>query len=121
MKYSTTFAEMSEIFALIAKTEDTIGKYICAENDYNEASDKYAASGYAIERGFEMSNAYGAMLKARRAIHTCFKKLLAAFQADSNFDNDKILREEAERDYEPHRFLYAAKREAMRLAKCIEL
>ncbi len=121
MKYSTTFAEMSEIFALIDKADNKIGAYLQSENEYANASENYRASGYNLSFAKEMHIAYEAMVKARRAMNACFRKLLTAFQADSNDDNDKYLRDLAKRDYEPCRFLSAAKREAMRLARNIEL
>ena len=121
MKYSTTFSEMSEIFALIAKADNKIGAYLQSENEYANACENYRASGYKPSFGEKQHIAYEAMVKARRTMNACFRKLLVAFQADSNDNNDKNLRDLAKRDYEPCRFLYAAKNEAMRLAKYIEL
>ena len=121
MKYTTTFSEMSEIFALIAKTDDKIGKYLFSEEVYANASENYRASGYKLSVGNEMHEAYDGMVKARRAMNKCFSQLLVMFQADSDDFNDQNLRDLAKRDYEPMSFLSAAKWEAMRLAKCIQL
>ena len=121
MKHSTTFSEMSEIFALIAKTDEKIGKYLVSEEIYASACENYRASGYLLSIGHEMHKAYDAMVKARRAMNKYFMKILFAFQADGNNYEDENLRDLAKRDYEPCRFLNAAKYEAMRLAKCIEL
>lgn len=121
MKYSTTFSEMSEIFALIAKADNKIGAYLQSENEYANACENYRASGYKPSFGEKQHLAYEAMVKARRSMNACFKKLLVAFQADSSDFNDIRLRELAKRDYEPCSFLNAAKDEAIRLAKYIEL
>lgn len=121
MKFSTNFHEMSEIFALIAKTDDMIGKYLASEDTYAEACENYRASNYKLSIGSEMRKAYDTMVKARRAMNKCFMKLLVLFQADGTNYEDWNLRDLAKRDYEPCRFLNAAKYEAIRLAKCIEL
>ena len=121
MKYDATFSEMSEIFALIAKTEDKVQTYIAAEAEYNEASHEYTRSDYNIVKGMEMSAKYDAMQKALKAMKTYFKKVVAAFELDSNSYEDRLIIEESKRDYEPFRFLYSAKREAMRIAKYIKL
>lgn len=121
MKYETNFSEMSEIFALIAKTEDKIQAYIAAEADYNEASHEYTRSDYNFVKGMEMSEKYDAMQKALKAMKGYFKKVVAAFELDSKNYEDRDLIESSKRDYEPFRFLYAAKREAMRLTKYITL
>lgn len=121
MKYTTTFSEMSDIFALIAKADEKIGKYLLSEDVYARACEKYNGSNYSIEYASEMHDAYDGMVKARRAMNAVFMKLLVAFQADSTDYNDENLRDLAKRDYEPCRFLTAAKREAMRLTKYIEL
>ena len=121
MKYETSFSEMSEIFALIAKTEDKINLYIVAEAEYSEASNEYSKSDYNYVKGLEMSAKYDAMEKARKAMKSYFKKVVAAFDLDSNSYEDRLIIEDSKRDYEPFRFLYSAKREAMRLAKYITL
>ena len=121
MKYTSTFSEMGEIFACIAKAEKKVEKYICAEADYTEASNEYAESDFNYLKGIEMHKRFEASEKARKAVKAAFKQLLKLFQADSNNYGDEELRKLAARDYEPYRFLYAAKYEAMRLAKCIEI
>jgi len=121
MKFTTNFSEMSEIFSLIAKTEDKIEKYILAENDYNEASHEYSRSDYNIVKGSEMCEKYDAMEKARKAMKSYFKKVVSAFELDDRNYEDRCIIEDSKRDYEPFRFLYSAKREAIRLAKYIEL
>ena len=126
MKYETTFSEMSSIFALVATAEEKVEKYIFSETVYSEKCDAYNKSGYNIEKGHEMCDAYDSMEKARKGMRNSFKKLIAAFgvyDTDERFRSyeDQNLMDLAKRDYEPYRFLGAAKREAVRLAKYITI
>ena len=98
-----------------------IQKYVVAELVYNEASHAYSESGYNPVKGMEMSDKYYAMEKARKSMKAYFKKVVSAFELDAKNYDERLIIEESKRDYEPYRFLYSAKREAMRLAKYIEL
>ena len=121
MKFSTNFHEMSEIFALIARTEAKVEKYIIVENEYNKASHEYTRSDYNFVKEMEMSDKYDAMEKARKTMMAYFKKVVFAFELDKTNYEDRSMIEESTRYYEPFRFLRSAKHEAMRLAKYIEL
>ena len=121
MKYQTTFQELSKIFAIVAKIDTKIENYVRACGEYTEASEAYVNSDYSTSASIEMSDAFAAREKARKAMRATFQEFIKAvgMETDDCYEAES-LRVAAKRDYEPRSFQYQAQNEALRLAKCVK-
>ena len=121
MKSNPTFDEMSKIFAAIAKAEEKAEAYLRNESEYAAASSEYAESDYNWQMGLAMSRCYEALNKARNAMNAAFKNVIKLMDATTDEFEDEQMRRFAKMYYDPRKFIFNAKYNAIQIAKSIAL
>lgn len=119
MKYEITYNELASIYSSIAKADAKYQELLNASRTYTDASDAYAASGYLLSKGMEMSRALELRDKAEKALLRTYSKLvdLLGINRKERYGEEAYFLTQSKRC--DGSFLYIAKREALRLAKTL--
>ena len=119
MKFETTYTELANIYASIAKADAKYQEFLNANLAYNEASRAYADSGYLLSKANEMSEAFDLRDKAEKALLRTYSKLvdLLGINRNERYGEEVYFLSYSKRC--TGSFLCIAKREALRLAKTL--
>ena len=119
MKYETTFAELANIYATIAKTDERIAEYKRLRNEYNRISDELNAN-WTYEKSVEYCDAYDAQEKAYRLVIRSNKKLAELMELDKENYEDAALLKKIDYVSDMAYFVSAIKYRAVNLARYIQ-
>lgn len=121
MKYEITYAELANIYNLIARADSKIYDLAVAGINYRNASDAYAASDYKPSAALEMHYCYETREKAEKALLRIYSQLADALGLDKKqtYGDEGAWVSASKRCTDT--FLYIAKREALRLAKLAKI
>ena len=116
MKFDATFAELANIYGLIAKAETKLQTLTEAETAYIEASEAYTASDYQLSKGMEMSACLDLRDKAEKAVLKVYGQLCDALGIDKaqKYGEEAFMASHSKRC--TYTFLNIAKSQATRLA-----